>query len=80
MRADSIRCSTMFTQVAASQLTEPKIKAGWGGSDFLQALDGAKGRAGEDPCVLLFVFHSVCHNRGPKLMPVRDTVISHTFR
>lgn len=56
--ADSIRCSTMFTQVAVRQLTDQKIRAGCG-SEFLQASDGAGGRAGEDLmcCCLCVILH-----------------------
>lgn len=57
-RADSIRCSMMFTQVAVRQLTDPKIRAGCG-SEFLQASDGAGGKAGEDLmcCCLCVILH-----------------------
>lgn len=51
--ADSTRCSTMFAQVAVRQLTDPKIRSGWG-SVFTQASDGARGRAGEDLLCCLF--------------------------
>lgn len=61
MRADSIRCSTVFTQVVVRQLTDPKIRAGW--SELLQGSDVARGRAGEDLwcCCLCVILHLLTH-------------------
>lgn len=62
MLVDSISCSIMFTQVEVSQLTDPKIRAGWG-SGFLRALEGARRRAAEDLlcCCLCVILHLLTH-------------------
>lgn len=62
MLLDSISCSIMFTQVEESQLTDPKIRVGWG-SGFLRALEGARRRAAEDLlcCCLCVILHLLTH-------------------
>lgn len=54
-------CSMMFSHVAVRQLTD-RNRADWW-SEFFQALDGAKGRAGEDLlcCRLRVILHLLTH-------------------